>query len=222
MLGSAISLAQSISVNNPADPQSAFSAEELVQEVLVSGSSCIEIELTNLSENPTGVGNPAEQSWGYFQNNEGNFPFEEGIILSSGFAISAEGPNTGDTSDGDFGWAGDVDLKAILDNQYGTNEDTNNATVFEFTFVSSLNEATFEFIFASEEYEDQWECTDDFRDGFAFLIKGPGIPDDSGAPFGGTNVAAIPGSNNVPVSTATIHRDLLYVATCGSFHRSRD
>ncbi len=207
-LGSALAWAQSISVNDPADPQSAFSAEELVQEVLVSGSSCVEIELTGLAENPTGVGNPAERSWGYFQNNGGTFPLDEGIILSSGFAISAEGPNndTG-TSDGDFTWPGDPDLKAILDNQYGTFEDTNNATVFEFTFVSSLDAATFEFIFASEEYEDQWECTDDFRDGFAFLIKGPGIPNDSGAPFGGTNVAAVPGSNNVPVSTATIHRD---------------
>lgn len=208
LMGAAATTAQSISVNDPADPQSAFTAEELVQEVLVSGSSCVEIELTNLGENPTGVGNPAEQSWGYFQNNGGTFPLEEGIILSSGFAISAEGPNidTG-TSDGDFTWAGDNDLKAILDNQYGTSEDTNNATVFEFTFVSSLDEATFEFIFASEEYEDQWECSDQFRDGFAFLIKGPGIPNDSGAPFGGTNVAAVPGSNNVPVSTATIHRD---------------
>jgi gliding motility-associated-like protein len=208
ILVSAAAIAQSISVNDPADPQSAFTAEELIQEVLVSGSSCVEIELTNLGENPDGVGNIAEQSWGYFQNNGGSFPFEEGIILSSGFAVSAEGPNieTG-TSDGGLNWPGDVDLKALLDNQYGTNVDTNNATVFEFTFVSSLDEATFEFIFASEEYEDQWECSDDFRDGFAFLIKGPGIPNVSGAPFGGTNVAAVPGSNNVPVSTASIHRD---------------
>lgn len=200
--------AQSIVVNDPADPQSNFTAEELVQEVLVSGSSCVEIELTNLAENPDGVGNINERSWGYFQNGGGSFPFEEGIILSSGFAVSAEGPNseTG-TSDGGLNWVGDIDLKALLDNQYGSNVDTNNATVFEFTFVSSLDEATFEFIFASEEYENQWECSDNFRDGFAFLIKGPGIPNDSGAPFGGTNVAAVPGSMNVPVSTASIHRD---------------
>ena len=208
LMVSTFALAQSISVNDPADPQSAFTAEELVQEVLVSGSSCVEIVLTNLAENPDGVSNLSERSWGYFQNEGGTFPIEEGIILSSGFAVSAEGPNseTG-TSDGGVNWPGDIDLKTILDNQYGTNVDTNNATVFEFTFVSSLDEATFEFIFASEEYEDQWECSDNFRDGFAFLIKGPGIPDDSGAPFGGTNVAAVPGSNNVPVSTASIHRD---------------
>lgn len=200
--------AQSIVVNDPAAPQTNLTAEELIREVLVSGSSCVEIELTNLAENPDGIGNISERSWGYFNNNGGSFPFEEGIILSSGFAISAEGPNseTG-TSDGGLNWPGDIDLKTLLDNQYGTNVTTNNATVFEFTFVSSLDEATFEFIFASEEYENQWECTDNFRDGFAFLIKGPGILDDSGAPFGGTNVAAVPGSTNVPVSTASIHRD---------------
>lgn len=199
--------AQSIVVNDPADPQTNFTAEELVQEVLISGSSCVEIELTNLAENPDGVGNINERSWGYFRNDGGSFPFEEGIILSSGWAQSAEGPNSGDVSDTGTNWLGDPDIKALLDNQYGTNVDTNNATVFEFTFVSSLNEANFEFIFASEEYEDQWECSDNFRDGFGFLIKGPGIPDDSGAPFGGTNIAAVPGSNNVPVSTASIHRD---------------
>ena len=200
--------AQSIVVNDPADPQTNLTAEELIREVLVSGSSCVDIELTNLAENPDGTSNINERSWGYFHNAGGTFPFEEGIILSSGFAVNAEGPNdeTG-SSDTGLNWVGDADIKALLDNQYGTNVDTNNATVFEFTFVSSLNEATFEFIFASEEYEDQWECSDTFRDGFGFLIKGPGIPDDSGAPFGGTNVAAVPGSDNVPVSTASIHRD---------------
>ena len=201
-------MAQSIVVNDPADPQTNFTAEELIQEVLISGSSCVEIELTNIAENPDGVGNIPERSWGYFRNNEGSFPFEEGIILSSGWAVNAEGPNidTG-TSDTGNNWIGDVDIKALLDNQYGTNVDTNNATSFEFTFVSSLDEANIEFIFASEEYENQWECSDNFRDGFGFLIKGPGIPDDSGAPFGGTNIAAVPGSDNVPVSTASIHRD---------------
>lgn len=201
-------LAQSIVVNDPGDPQSSLTAEELIQEVLVSGSSCVEIELTNLAENPGGVGNINEQSWGYFKKGNTNFPFEEGIILSTGFAVNAEGPND-ETGSSDIGtnWVGDIDIKTLLDNQYGTNVDTNNATVFEFTFTSSIDQVDFEFIFASEEYEDQFECSDLFRDGFAFLVKGPGIPDDSGAPFGGTNIAAVPGSNNVPVSTASIHRD---------------
>lgn len=200
--------AQSILVNDPADPQSALSAEDLITEVLVSGSSCVNISLTDLAENPNGTTIDAERSWGYFKSNNTGFPFEEGIVLSSGFATSAQGPNNDPgISDIGFGWVGDVDIKTLLDNEYGGNENTQNATVFEFTFTSSLTEVAFEFIFASEEYEDQWECDPEFRDGFAFLVKGPGIPNDSGAPFGGTNIGSVPGSTNVPVSTASIHSD---------------
>lgn len=199
---------QSIVVNDPADPQTALDAEALIQEVLVSGSSCVDIELVNLAQNPAGTGDLNQRSWGYFKRGDTDFPFEEGIILSSGFAVSAEGPNqSGGTSDIGTGWAGDIDIKTILDNEYGTNVDTNNATVFEFTFSTALDQVSFEFIFASEEYEDDFECIDQFRDGFAFLVRGPGIPDDSGAPFGGTNIASVTGSDNVPVSTASIHRD---------------
>ena len=199
---------QSILVNDPADPEASFTAEELIQEVLVTGGECAEIALTNLQENTTG--DFLDQSWGYFQNNGTTFPFEEGIVLSSGFAVSAEGPNNDGgalTSNGDGTWPGDPDIEAILNNLTGTDIGTTNATVFEFTFSSVLNSVEFEYIFASEEYEDQFECDDFFRDGFAFLVRGPGIPDDSGAPFGGTNIAAVPGSTNIPVSTLTIHDD---------------
>jgi hypothetical protein len=47
------------------------------------------------------------------------------------------------------------------------------------------------------------------RDGFAFLLQGPGIPGDSGTAFG-TNIAAVR-SANVPVSTLSIHRDTFSV-----------
>ena len=201
-------ISQSIDINNPADPETGLTAEQLLDQVSIDGGGCVTMNLTFLQENPDGVGDITQRSWGYFNANGSNFTFDEGVILSSGFAVSAEGPNdfTG-SSDGFSTWTGDIDLETILNNQYGTTVTTNNATVFEFTFVSSLSEITFDFLFASEEYENQWECSDTFRDGFAFLIKGPGIPDDSGAPFGGTNVAAVTGSSNVPVSTATIHLD---------------
>lgn len=199
--------AQSIIVNDPADPETGLSPEELIEQVLIGGA-CADVTFTNLAENPTGVANLAERSWGYFSDGGTNFPYTQGIILSTGFGVSAEGPNdsTG-TSDGGFGWPGDIDIETILNNEYGTTVDTNNATVFEFEIITNLDELGFEFIFASEEYEDQFECNDTFRDGFAFLIKGPGIPDTSGAPFGGINIGSVPGSNNVPVSTASIHSD---------------
>lgn len=200
----------SISVNDTAYPETNYTAEELIENVLLSGSlECVDIELTNLAENPAGATDVSQRSWGYFNNEDTNFPFEEGIILSSGYAVSAEGPNdaTG-SSDGGVGWAGDVDLEALLNNIYSEDppSDTNNATVLEFTFTSSLDEVAFDFIFASEEYEDSFECSVSLRDGFAFLISGPGIGDTSGAPFGGENIGTVP-DTDIPVNTGSIHPD---------------
>ncbi len=202
--------ADTIIVNGINDPETLLTAEELVEQVFVEQGGCgsIDITFTNLQENPSGTTNIAERSWGYFKKGNTDFELEDGIILSSGFADSAEGPNSqSGTSGNGTGWLGDTDLQAILDNQYGTTVPTQNATVFEFEFTSNIPFVTFDFIFASEEYEDDFECSDLFRDGFAFLVKGPGIPDTSGAPFGGVNIASIEGSSNVPVSTFTIHRD---------------
>ncbi|NQY06552.1 MAG: iron-regulated protein FrpC, partial [Flavobacteriaceae bacterium] len=203
-----ISFSQQIIVNDPGDPQSSLNAEDLLNEVLINSNACASATLELLQDNPDGTTTPAQKSWGYFRRGTSNFPFEEGIILSSGYAESAEGPNnaTG-TSDTGVGWGGDADLKAILDNEYGGNADTNNATVFQFRFTPVTNSISFDFIFASEEYEDEFECDNQYRDGFAFLIRGPGIPDDSGTAFGGTNMASIPGSANIPVNTFSIHRD---------------
>ena len=114
-------MAQSIVVNDPNDPETNFSAEELIQEVLVSGSACVDINLTNLAENPDGTTNIEERSWGYFRKGDTDFPFDEGIVLSTGFAVSAEGPNdSGGTSDVGTGWDGDIDIKTLLDNEYGS------------------------------------------------------------------------------------------------------
>lgn len=199
-----------IIVNGLNDPETFLTAEELVEQVFVEQGGCgdIDINFTNLQENPAGVTDLSQRSWGYFKKGTTDFELDDGIILSSGFADQAEGSNQqSGTSGAGAGWAGDIDLQAILDNQYGTVVPTQNATVFEFEFSSNIPIVTFDFIFASEEYEDDFECTDLFRDGFAFLVKGPGIPDTSGAPFGGVNIASIEGSDNVPVSTFTIHRD---------------
>ncbi|MEM7086433.1 MAG: choice-of-anchor L domain-containing protein, partial [Bacteroidota bacterium] len=216
------SMAQSIVVNDPADPENALSAEDLINQVLIGGD-CVQVELTRLQENCDGIGDLTRRSWGYFDAAGTSFPFEEGIVLSTGFGQSAEGPNNAsDTSDSGLcpdengnlvTWQGDPDLKAILDAQSGDDRPTNNATIFQFTFTPIIPDISFDFIFGSEEYENEFECNASFRDGFAFLLRGPGIPNDSGTAFGGTNIAAVPGSANVPVSTLSIHSDTF---TCGT------
>ncbi|MBL4662732.1 MAG: choice-of-anchor L domain-containing protein [Flavobacteriaceae bacterium] len=203
-----ISISQSIVVNDPANPLNALSAEDLVNEVLIGGD-CVQVEFTNLKENCDGIGDLSRRSWGYFNAAGASFPFQEGIILSTGFGVDAEGPNNASNTTGSgtctdengnlIVWPGDPDLKDILDAQSGDNQSTNNATIFQFTFIPIISDISFDFIFASEEYENDFECASSFRDGFAFLLRGPGIPNDSGTSFGGTNIAAVPGSANVPV-----------------------
>ena len=201
------SVGQSIVVNDPAAPETALTAEELVNEVLLGGD-CVSVTFTNLQENPAGVANLAERSWGFFDATGTTFPFQSGIILSSGFALEAEGPNDTSSETGTgTGWGGDPDLKTLLDIQSGDNQPTNNATIFQFEFVPIVSDVTFDFIFASEEYENDFECDSQFRDGFAFLLRGPGIPNTSGTAYGGINIAAVPGSTDVPVSTLSIHSD---------------
>jgi gliding motility-associated-like protein len=208
-----VGISQSIVVNDPMAVETNYTPEQMITEVLIGGSGCGDVAFTFLQENPDGATNIDERSWGYFDATGTSFPFESGLVMSGGFAKSAEGPNDNEVSDTGPGWGGDADLQAVLFGLDGLNEPTNNATVFQFTFVPVISEMSFDFIFASEEYEDQFECSAQFRDGFAFLLKGPGIPDDSGTVFGGTNIAAVPGSAGVVVNTLSIHDDSF---TCGS------
>ena len=201
---------ESINVNPEGNPLTNLTAGELVRDVLIANGGIIFDPTTiTVVEDPDGVGNPQLRSWGYFIKGNSNFPFEEGIVLTTGIAIEAEGPNDEvDNGASLVTWAGDEDLKTILDLTNGDDHPTFNATIFEFDFVPEGNKLVFDFIFASEEYENNYECDENVRDGFAFLIKGPGINNNSGAPFGGSNIAAIPGSDNIVVNTGSVHINL--------------
>ncbi len=206
-----IGFSQSIVVNDPMATETNYTPEQMITEVLIGGTGCGDVDFTFLQENPDGATDIDVRSWGYFDATGTNFPFDSGLVLTGGFAKSAEGPNNFDVTGS--AWDGDLDLQAVLFGLDGQDIDTNDATVFQFTFVPVISEMSFDFIFASEEYEDQWECDASFRDGFAFLLRGPGIPDDSGTAFGGTNIASIPGSGGVVVNTLSIHADTF---TCGT------
>lgn len=202
--------AQSLRVNDPVDTETSLTAEELIRQVFVNGG-CGDAALINLQDNTVPPTDFDNKSWGYFNRNGASFPFASGIVLLSGTAVTAEGPNTAvGSGTGNGNWAGDTDLKSLLDQQNGGDEPTTNATVFEFTFTPLTDNLSFDFIYASEEYQNQpgsqdFECNETIRDGFAFLIRGPGLPNDSGTAFGGTNIAVVPNSNNIPVNSNTIH-----------------
>ena len=177
--------AQYITVNNNFTPQ------ELIEDILIN-SGCIEnINITNTVSGNFG-GN--DSSFGYFENNNSNFPFENGIVMSTGKISNVPGPNDNLSDDDASGWGGDQDLEDIL----GVSN-TINATILEFDFTPNANTVQFRYIFASEEYQEGDSSTCIYSDVFAFLIK----------PQGGeyTNIAVIPGTD-IPVQVTTVHPEI--------------
>ncbi len=176
---------QNISVN------SSYTAQELIENHLIEG--CVEV--SNITSSANGSINNLN-SFGYFERDLSNFPFENGIMLSTGDAQSGGNTiNNNPLNDGEMSWGPDLDLETAL----GISN-TLNATNIEFDFISSSNLIQFNYILASEEYFGNFPC--DYSDGFAFLIK----KKDSEDPY--TNIALIPGTT-IPVNTNTIHDEIV-------------
>ena len=232
-------------------PESSFTLGNLITDVLTDECSSSTNISFRYSNNVNEVAN--NNSFGYFTYtppvgqvaNDSNFPFTEGIVLSTGHSVTSEGPNNaasttgigGDTIDQDGvfdadNWLGDDDLKQILDVRLGDQQQTNNATIIEFDFVPITDSMEFDYIFASEEWNNaNYECpVSTFQDGFAFIITGPGIIPDTfdhdnnpGTPeiqynHGGKNIALLRENGNgnlildadgkpIPVSVGTIYNN---------------
>ena len=138
-----------------------FSVEELVTEVLIDSECNQAFNVTS----STGIDFGSTNGIGYFEANGSSWPFENGLIMTSGDVANAAGPESGVLVDGTYAWPGDGDLEAFIP---GLNAgDTNNASIIEFEFVPVSNSMSFDFIFAAEEY-GTFQCT--FTDAFAFLL----------------------------------------------------
>jgi len=178
-----VSFSQNITVND------SFSPQQLVENILVN-SGCVSVSNFSASGGNFGTG---ELSYGYFNANGSAFPFQEGILLSTGKVNSAVGPNSNFSDDGNnMGWNGDSDLNLAL----GLSN-TFNATTLEFDFVPNANNISFEYIFSSEQYLSNPQPNQcNFTDGFAFLLK-----EATASSY--QNLALIPGTNT-PVRVNTV------------------
>ena len=178
--------------------QTQFTVQELVKNVLI-GNECSSISNVISS---TGSDFGDANGIGYFVYEGSNFPFSEGLLITTGNAESAEGPEEGTLSDGSQSWPGDIDLETVIpDLDPGS---TNNASFIQFDFVPVVDQINFNFLFASEEY-GTFQCA--FTDAFAFLLTNneTGITE---------NIAVVPGTNDV-VSVLTV-RDDTYNGSCSS------
>ncbi len=181
-----------IDVNTANYAESSYSITQLVKDVLIAGgSACSTANVSNVVISPNLAVNNQTRTWGFFNKGTTNFPFDKGIILTTGHARKAGNTfQATELSDG-VPTQGDADLATALNI---ANSNLKDATYIEFDFVPSSTEVTFRYLFASEEYENNYPCT--IGDGFALLLKKVGDP-------AYTNLAVLP--NGTPVSVTNIH-----------------
>jgi len=188
-LFSLISYGQIIHINDVTYPESKYDIVRLVNEVLISSNACSPTSNFTFQVK----GQPKElttKSYGYFKTPAGsNFPFKEGIVLTTGHAYPA-GNNTNDiTVTHQNHLSGDSDLEAAL-----SITNTYDATLVKFNFVPQKNTIRFRFIMGSEEYNNDFQCK--FTDSFAFLLREVGTQNY-------LNLAVLP--DGTPVSVRNIN-----------------
>ncbi|MBN8681273.1 MAG: choice-of-anchor L domain-containing protein [Chitinophagales bacterium] len=140
-----------------------------------------------------------------FASDDNSLGLGEGLLLTSGEAAIAIGPN-------DLTGAGEAmfpfqpndpgdSMLDYLSDQFGNGTPSRDACVVELDVFVATNELTFEYVFASEEYPEYVD--NDFNDIFAFLVSGPGItgPAELG---NAKNIAVLPGGN-IPVQINSVN-----------------
>ncbi|RYE09696.1 MAG: hypothetical protein EOP51_33260, partial [Sphingobacteriales bacterium] len=151
----------------------------------------------------------APVSYGKFNGVNSNIGLDSGVLLTTGRALHAIGPNnsSGSTAFDDNGdMIGDPQLTALAElNTSSTNPVTRDATILEFDMQVAADTLRFQYVFASEEYLT-YACS--IYDIFGFFISGPGIAGGVGVPG---NVPGFPTVRNIallpngdPVSIGTI------------------
>ncbi len=178
-------LAQNISVDS-----NSYTPQELVENILINSGCIGDVTVTNTVSGDFNN----EKSFGYFSGNGSNFPFQEGIVMSTGRLSNVPGPNNSLSDDDAPGWGSDPDLEDILGES-----NTTNATVIEFDFTPNANSIQFRYIFASEEYQEGDQNTCVYSDLFGFLIKPLGDEYE--------NIAVVP-DTNIPVKVTTVHPEI--------------
>lgn len=137
-------------------------------------------------------------SMAFFTATNTNLNINAGILITTGNAYTAAGPNIQSGTTGSNNLPGDADLDSLIPGFL-----TYDASVIEFDITPDLGVDTLKFVysFASEEYE---EFVGSFNDVFGFFISGPGIT-------GTQNISHVPGAgipvaiNNVNCSTNNLY-----------------
>ena len=138
------------------------------------------------------------------RNNFSTFPFETGLVMTTGAVSLAAGPNN------NTGASSSTGVISYTDQQLSTSglptSSLNNCAALDFNFLAYADTFCFNYVFGSEEYPN-WVCSS-YNDIFAFFLTGP---DPVTGIVTTKNVAIIPGSvtaanpNGIPVTINSVN-----------------
>lgn len=174
--------AQTLVINENTSTEEAM---QMVHSMLVSGG--IQVENVQFSGYP--------QSSGTFYG-EAGIGLTSGLLLTSGKAGLAAGPNNSTGAGRNNNIGGDADLSILAD------DNTYDASILEFDFIPATDYVSLTFVFASEEYPEGVNAN--WNDAFGIFLSGSGIY----GPFinAAINLAVLPGTS-IPISVNTVNSD---------------
>lgn len=129
-------------------------------------------------------------SMAFFTASNTNLNINAGLLITTGNAYTAVGPNISSATTGINSLSGDVDLDGLIPGYM-----TYDASVIEFDITPQIDTLKFIYSFASEEYEEYVGSA--FNDVFGFFISGPGI-------VGTQNISHVP-TVNIPVAINNVN-----------------
>lgn len=186
--------------------QLAVSNTETPEELILNTFMGQNASITNVKFNgSTANAQMIRDQVGRFSNGSVGLSVSQGIILATGKAILAVGPNNqnGATNATSLPISGDPDLALITTNT------VRNVAIIEFDFIPNFNSVLFEFIFASEEYPTF--VNSQFNDVFGLFLSGPGI---SGTfSNNAINIATIPGTS-LPITIDNLNNGTTNTGPC--------
>ncbi|MDG2343898.1 MAG: choice-of-anchor L domain-containing protein [Flavobacteriales bacterium] len=171
---------------------------QYVQTVLIGNG----VSVSNIQFNGGSANVNNEQIGSFLDNNSAATGLSSGLILGSGdVQLAGQNNSSGGASLGGSGNMGsDSDLQSITVNQIY------DECVIEFDFIPEGDTIAFNYVFASEEYEE-YVCGS-VNDAFGFFLTGI---NPTGANYNAKNIALIPNPSNpstytnTPVSINTVN-----------------
>jgi gliding motility-associated-like protein len=139
--------------------------------------------------------------YGKYNAVSSNLNITEGLLLTTGKISNAIGPNDSTNTTWYFGNKTTANTYTLLNNYTGRT--TYEYCEFEFDIIPQGDTIKFDFVFASEEYQE-WVGSQ-YNDVFGFFISGPGITGDPGAGIF-KNIALLPNSTT-PVTINNVNQN---------------